>query len=66
MKKLRELLVNNYASREKICSGLIESGYVVEVEKRTKRPYVLNEHNFYVIIYENPKKKEKEEWVKQK
>ena len=61
MKKIVEILVNTNCSREKICSGLIEAGYVVEVETRTKRPYVLDKNNFYIIVYENPDKKEKEE-----
>ena len=61
MKKLIELLVNTGSSREKICSGLIEAGYVVEVESRTKRPYVTRDQNRYIIIYENTNKKEKEE-----
>ena len=60
MKKLVELLVNTYTSREKICSGLIEAGYVVEVETRTKRPFSHGERNFYIIVYENPDKKDKE------
>lgn len=60
MNKLAEFLVNPWQAREKVCSGLIEAGYVVEVEQRTKRPYSHNSHNFYIIVYENLGKRDKE------
>jgi len=57
MKKLVKLFVNNYDSREKICSGLIEAGYVVEVKTRP-RPSEYLSKDYYIIVYKNPNKKE--------
>jgi hypothetical protein len=61
MKKLAEFKVNNGDAREKVCYGLIVAGYVVEVEERKKRPYSVGSINHWVVVYQNPNKKDREE-----
>lgn len=55
MSKICELIINNYADREKLIIALINSGYTVSVEKRDnkEKPYGYGCEQDYIVIVSN-------------